>query len=115
MLAATGGENDLSTTIVGSLRPPSGANELIDRLLSSYLIFLVQSICYIIVVMYNYCCCVFPPLRMTGLDVVVYSYLHAILNNDLPSRELGKVVRQYENLLAFHQTMSEILATENQS
>ncbi len=45
---------------------------------------------------------------------MMYSYLHTILTSDLPSRELGKIVQQFPNLVTFHQTISEILTKYNQ-
>jgi len=52
---------------------------------------------------------------MTSLDVVVYSHLDIILASDLLARELGKVVRQFENLVSFHKTMLDLLAPEDSS
>ncbi len=60
-----------------------------------------------------YCFC-FSVFRITTLDVMMFSYLHTILTSDLPSRELGKIVQQFPNLVTFHQTISEILTKYNQ-
>ena len=53
-------------------------------------------------------------IRMTTLDVVVFSYLQAILTDDLPSRELAKIVRQFDNLVGLQQTVSETLSLRDQ-
>ena len=53
-------------------------------------------------------------IRMTTLDIVVFSYLQAILTDDLPSRELAKIVRQFDNLVGLQQTVSETLSLRDQ-